>query len=116
MSTSTLRASRRATSMWLTIGAGLSAVCFVVALLAEQAGIEAGAVVAVDVVGVLAALPSFDPAAWAMLGVYLVLVTPAASIGITAWEYQGVGDRRTVFFALAVLTSLGISLVAALLR
>jgi uncharacterized membrane protein len=113
---STQRASRQATSTWLTLGAALSAVCFVVALVSEQIGIESGSVVPTDVAGVIAALPSFDPSAWASLGVYLVLVTPVVGIGITAWEYAGVGDRRTVILALAVLTSLGISLLAVLLR
>ena len=113
---STARAGRRGTSAWLTIGAAASAVCFVVALLAEQAGVESASLVASDVAGVLAGLPTFDPSAWSMAGVYVVLVTPVVGIGITAWEYAGVHDRRTVALAVAVLISLGISLVAAVLR
>jgi uncharacterized membrane protein len=111
-----VRAGRRGTSTWLTIGAAASAVCFVVALLAEQAGVESASLIATDVAGVLAGLPAFDPSAWAMAGVYLVLITPVVGIGITAWEYAGVHDRRTVVLAIAVLVSLGISFIAANLR
>ena len=113
---STPRAGRRATSTWLTLGAAVSAACFVVALVAEQLGAVTATVAPTDVAAVFGGLPALDPSAWASLGVYAVLVTPVVGIGITAWEYAGVHDRRTVVLALAVLASLGISLAAAALR
>ena len=110
------RASRRSTSAVLTAGAAIGAVCFFVALLAEQMGAETSAVATTDVAGVLAALPGFDPNAWASLGIYVVLITPVVGIAVTGWEYAAIGDRRTSTLAVAVLVVLAASLVVALIR
>ena len=103
MSATRLVASRRLTSSWLTAGATFSAVCFVVALVAEQLGASSEVGEMTDLAAVASGLPTLDPWAWASLGVYAVLLTPVIGIGITAWEYAAVHDRRTVVLAVMVL-------------
>lgn len=109
-------APRRLTSGWLTAGAAFAAVCFVVALVGEQLGLDGAAGEMTDVAAVLQGLPALSPWAWASLGTYAVVVTPAVGIGITAWEYAEVRDRRTVLLAIAVLSVLAISLIASVIR
>jgi hypothetical protein len=100
----------RATSVTLTVGTVLGAVCFAVALVGELAG--RGGVS--GQAGGLAAILALDPTAWAVLGSAVIIATPAIGLVVTAFEYEAIGDRRAVLMALAVLAILGTSLVIAL--
>lgn len=111
-----IRASRALTSGWLTLGTLVSALCFVIALAAEQAGQAGLSGEMTDMAAILDGLRELSPWAWASLGTYAVIITPVVGIVITAREYAAIGDRRTVRLALAVLAVLAISVVVAVIR
>jgi uncharacterized membrane protein len=100
----------------LTAGVGLSAVCFIVAGVAELLGSPVGSGMVRDLEAVVAGLGSADPWAWASLGTLVVLITPGLGLLVTAFEYARVSDRRTTLMALAVVTVLVVSGVVAFLR
>jgi uncharacterized membrane protein len=109
-------ATGRFTSAALTVGVTLAAVCFVVAVAAEIAGVEKGGGEMTDVAAVYEGLLAFTPWAWASLGTFAVVLTPVAGLLVTAWEYGRVGDRRALALALAVTAVLAVSAVVAILR
>lgn len=110
------QAPRSATSTSLSLGVALAAACFVVAILADVAGIASNEGSMTDLAAVLAGLPALSPWAWASLGAYAVVLTPVVGLVVTAWEYASVGDRRAMGLALAVLAVLGLSTAVSLLR
>ena len=109
-------APRRYTSAALTGGVAFAAVCFVVAGVAEIAGVESGSGEMTDLRAVFDGLFAFAPWAWAALGTYAVVVTPVVGLLVTASEYASVSDRRTVRLAVAVIAVLVTSAVVAILR
>ena len=109
-------APRRYTSAALTGGVLVAAFFFGVAVLAEIAGVEPGVGEMTDLRAVGEGLFALTPWAWATMGTYAVVLTPAVGLVVTAWEYATVSDRRTVALALAVLAVLAISAVVAILR
>jgi uncharacterized membrane protein len=109
-------AEGRYTSASLTGGVLVAAACFVVALVAEVAGVEPGAGDMTDPAAVLDGLVELSPWAWAALGTYAVVLTPALGLLVTAWEYAAASDRRAVQLALAVLVVLVVSAVVSILR
>jgi len=109
-------APRRYTSATITIGVVVSAACFLMAGLAEVAGMETGSGDMTDLVAVLDGLLAMNPWAWASLGTFAVVLTPAIGLLVTAYEYATVSDRRTVLLAIAVVAILVLSAVVAVLR
>ena len=109
-------APRRATSLTLTGGALLGAVCFAVAIIADLAGLgRAGADAAVDAERFLDEVLRLSPWAWALLGSSVIIAAPAVGLVVTAIEFQSIADRRAVLMALTVLVVLAISLAVAVL-
>ncbi len=109
-------APRRHTSTALSAGVVAAATCFAVALAAEFVGRDVGGGEMTDLATVVEGLLALTPWAWATLGVYVVVVTPAVGLVVTAWEYASVGDRRTLLLAAAVIAVLAASAVIAILR
>lgn len=109
-------ASRRLTSGVLTTGAAVAAVSFLVALGAELVGIDIGTGDMTDARALIDGVFAFAPWAWASLGTLAIVLTPAAGLLATAYEYAAISDRRTMWLALAVLAILGVSVVGAVLR
>jgi uncharacterized membrane protein len=109
-------APRRYTSAVLTTGVASAGVVFAVALVLELLGAQPGSGQMTDVGAVLEGLSALTPWAWAALGAYLVVATPAVGLLVTAWEYWSVDDRRTVWLAVAVFAVLATSAVVAILR
>jgi len=109
-------APRRYTSAVLTSGVVISALCFVVAAIAELAGSESPAGDMTNLGVVADGLRALAPWAWATLGSYVVVLTPFVALLVTIAEYVSIGERRTVLTALAVLAILTVSVVVALLR
>jgi uncharacterized membrane protein len=108
-------APRRLTSATLSLGVAVSAACFIVAAVAEVLGISRRDAAMTDLDALLEGAQALDPWALASLGTYAVILTPAAALLATAWEYATISDRRTVLLALAVLTVLGASVLVAVL-
>jgi uncharacterized membrane protein len=94
----------------------VAAVCFLVAIAAEVAGVDPGGGEMTDLTGVVAGMLTLTPWAWATAGAYAVLATPVLGLLVTAWEYASVDDRRAVSLAAAVLAILSVSVVIAILR
>ncbi len=113
---SRVTAPRRYTSATLTAGVTVAAVCFSIALLAEVVGIPPGSDDMTDLGAVFEGLLRITPWAWATLGAYAIVMTPALGLLVTAWEYASVSDRRTVVLAFAVLIVLAGSAIIAILR
>ena len=109
-------APRRYTSAALTGGVLLSGLCFVIAVLAEVAGVEGHPGDMTDFEFVMEGLPALSPWAWATLGSYLVVLTPAVALLVTIVEYASISDRRTVAVAIAVFAILTFSAIVALVR
>ena len=109
-------APRRLTSASLTAGVILAATCFLVAGAAEFLGADSSVADMTDMNALAGGLAALDPWAWASLGTYLVVATPALGLAVTAYEYATVADRHAVALALVVLTVLTLSTVVALLR
>lgn len=103
----------RATSTALTAGSLVSAFCFLVAIVLEVLGRPTTAGSMVDVAAVTRSLTAPEPWGWATLGVVVVIVTPAAGLIATLFEYRG---RREAWLALGVLGILAVSLGVALVR
>ena len=116
MTTMRTPAPRHLTSWALRLGVLVAVTCFIVAGVAELAGVETGSGEMTDIAALVEGLLSFTPWAWAALGTLAIIVTPAAGLLVTAYEYSTVSDRRTVLTALAVLLVLGVSAVIAVLR
>jgi uncharacterized membrane protein len=106
----------RATSMALTIGVLLSAICFLVAGAFDLLVPGTTASEVRDLPALIAGLVDLQAWAWAGLGTIVVIATPAVGLVVTATEYAVASDRRTAGTALAVLGVLAISLAAAILR
>ena len=109
-------APRRYTSATLTSGVLLSGLCFVIAVIAEIAGIESLVGDMSDVGAVVDGLRALAPWAWATLGSYVIVLTPAVALLVTIAEYASISDRRTVLTAATVLAILTVSAVVALMR
>jgi len=103
----------RATSATLTLGSLASAFCFLVAIVLEVLGRPTTAGSMVDVAAIARSLTAPEPWGWATLGVIVVIVTPAAGLIATLFEYRG---RREAWLALGVLGILAVSLGVALVR
>jgi uncharacterized membrane protein len=101
------------TSRALTFGSVVASACFVLALVLELVGRRgqpsSGDGLSVD--ALLRGLVAPEALAWAVMGVLVVIGTPAVGLVATAWEYRG---RREALLALVVLGILGISLGVAL--
>lgn len=111
-----VHAAGRLTSVVLSAGVAVAALCFAVSLVLGIAGIEAGTGEMTDVPGVLRGLAAMVPWAWAAAGTYAVVLTPVAGLLATAWEYAAVSDRRVVLLAFMVLGVLVASAVVSILR
>ena len=109
-------APRHLTSASLTTGVLVSGACFVVAGAAEVLGLATHPAQMTDVGALASGLAALDPWAWASLGTYAVVATPAIGLVVTAYEYATVADRSTLALALVVLAVLVLSTVVALLR
>ena len=109
-------APRRYTSAALTGGVLLSGLCFVIAVLAEALGVESHPGDMTDVGFVIEGSRAMSPWAWATLGTYLVVLTPAVALMVTIAEYASISDRRTVVTAVTVFGILTFSAVVALVR
>lgn len=109
-------APRHLTSGSLTAGVFVSGACFVVAGAAEVFGVATHPAQMTDVGALVSGLAALDPWAWASLGTYAVVATPAMGLVATAYEYSTVADRSTVALALVVLAVLALSAVVALAR
>jgi uncharacterized membrane protein len=109
-------APRHYTSATLSAGVVLSGLCFVIALLAETVGVESQAGDMTDVAAVLEGLGAMAPWAWATLGSYVVVLTPAVALLVTIAEYASVSERLTVLTATAVFAILAFSAIVALMR
>jgi uncharacterized membrane protein len=115
--TPTVRSTpRRLTRATLTAGVAVAAVCFLVAGTAELLGNEGAAGDMTDLAAVVDGLLAFSPWAWATLGTYVILATPAIGLATTAYEYASIAERRAMAMALVVLAVLGVSLLAAIVR
>ena len=106
----------RYTSATLTGGVLAAAACFLVAMVAEVAGVDPGGGEMTDLAAVFDGLLAFTPWAWATLGAYAVVATPALGLIVTGWEYSTISDRRTMLLAATVLVVLAISATVAVLR
>jgi hypothetical protein len=109
-------AASTATRAVLAIGTGASVVCFVIALVLESIGRPTGGGSAFDFPAVFRSAAGPDVWGWATLGTFAVILTPAAALVATAWEYRRVADVRTSALAVGVLVILGIGLIVALWR
>jgi uncharacterized membrane protein len=109
-------ASRRMTSATLTAGVAVSALCFLAAVVLEAMGSAGAAGPMTAITSLLDGLLALEPAAWASLGTYVLVATPAIGLVVTAAEYADIGDRGTMVLALAVLGVLAISALVAVLR
>lgn len=108
-------APRHLTSATISGGVVVSAACFLLAGAAEALGRTAQPGDMTDIGALLERSLSLDPWAWASLGTFAVILTPAIALLATAWEYRTISDRRTVLLALAVLAVLTVSAGVALL-
>ena len=108
-------APRHLTSVVISAGVALSAACFLLAGAAEALGMTAQPGDMTDVGVLVERSLSLDPWAWASLGTFAVILTPAVALLVTAWEYSTIRDRRSVLLALAVLAVLSVSATVALL-
>jgi hypothetical protein len=109
-------ADSTATRATLAVGIGVSVVCFVVAMALEFAGRPAGGGGGFDLPAVVRSAAGLEVWGWATLGTFAVILTPAAVLVATAWEYRVIGDRRTALTACAVLLILACGLALALSR
>lgn len=109
-------APRRFTSSTITAGVIVAAACYIIAGVAEVAGVESGSGKMTDLGAVFDGLLTFTPWAWATLGTYAVVATPIIGLIVTAYEYSTIADRRTVSMAIAVIVVLMASVVIAVLR
>jgi uncharacterized membrane protein len=100
----------------LTAGVGLSAICFLVAGVAELLGLPARSGSVRDVDAVAAGLGAADPWAWATLGILVVIATPAVALLATAIEYLRVSEHGTALMAVTVLLVLVVSALLAFMR
>ena len=107
-------APRRYTSAALTVGVGFSALCFAIAALAEVVGVQAEVGEVTDVGAVIEGLGVLSPWAWATLGVYAIVLTPAVGLLVTIGEYASASERRAALLALTVLAILTISAAVAI--
>ena len=107
-------ASRTLTSAALGVGVLVSAGCFLIAVVAEVVTPVGSGGLVRDPAVLLDGLAALDPQAWASLGTYVLVVTPAIGLLTSAWEYAQVGDRRTSLLAIAVLGVLVLSSAVAL--
>jgi len=108
-------APRHLTSTTLSAGVAVSAACFLLAGAAEALGVTSRPGDMTDIGALLQGWLSLDPWAWASLGTFAVILTPALALLVTAWEYLTIRDRRSVLLALAVLAVLMVSAAVALL-
>ena len=109
-------APRRYTSATLSAGVFLSGLCFVLAMAAEIAGSEELAGDMTDVAAVIEGLALMAPWAWATVGCYVIILTPALALLVTIAEYASISERRTVLTAVAVMAILTLSALVALTR
>jgi uncharacterized membrane protein len=109
-------APRRLTGLVMVVGVLLAAACFSVAVIAELLGRAGPAASMTDPNAVLAGLENGWPWAFASLGTYVVILTPAVALLATAVEYAVIRDRRTVLLAGTVLLVLVASVVVGILR
>jgi uncharacterized membrane protein len=109
-------APRRLTGLVMVVGVLLAAACFGVAVMAELLGRAGPEGSMTDPGAVLAGLRDGRPWAFASLGTYVVILTPAAALLATAVEYAVIRDRRTVLLAVTVLLVLVASVVVGILR
>lgn len=109
----TAQVSARYTSLVLTAGTVISAVCFLVSIGLELLGRVPGQLDVISLSSIAWALLELRPEGWASAGVVVVIATPAISLVATAVEYRG---RFEAWLALAVLLVLALSLALAVLR
>jgi len=100
----------------MSVGVVVSALCFLVAVALEATGSAGATGPATGIPALLDGIAALEPAAWASLGTYVLVATPAIGLVITAAEYADVGDRGTMGLALAVLGVLAVSALVAVLR
>jgi uncharacterized membrane protein len=108
-------APRHLTGVTISGGVVVSAACFLLAGAAEALGVTSRPGDMTDIGVVLRGSLSLDPWAWASLGTFAVILTPAIALLVTAWEYATIADRRSVLLALVVLAVLSVSATVALL-
>lgn len=109
-------ASRRLTSATLTGGVLVGAASILVAVIGEMLGSTAGPEQVTSIAGLTAGLMALEPSAWASLGVYAIVATPALGLVVSAVEYAQAGDRGTAGLALVVLAFLALGGIVAVLR
>jgi len=106
------RAGHRWTTRALTAGTLLAGGCLLFGFGLRLAGIDPGAADPRQLDQVLRAAAELRPWGWSMIGVLLLLATPAAGLVTTFFELR-VGQPRVALLALVVLGVLGVAIVVA---
>lgn len=109
-------ASRRLTSATMTGGILVSAGCFALAIVLELAGGDTSGGPMSDLSAMRDGLVAMAPWAWAGVGTYLLIVTPALALLVTILEYLRVRDRATAGLAFLVLGVLFLACMVTLAR
>jgi uncharacterized membrane protein len=109
-------ASRRLTSATMTAGVLVSAACFALAIVLELAGRDTSGGRMSDLSAMLDGLLAMAPWAWAGVGTYVLIVTPAMALMATIFEYWRAGNRSAAGLAVLVLLVLLLGCLVAALR
>lgn len=110
------RAPRRWTRAVLHAGTVVGGACLAAGMALEVVGRPGTAGSVLDPSLVASELTGLGAWGWSTLGVWVVIATPVAALGTTAFEYALIDDRRAVWATLGVLALLAVSLVVGLVR
>lgn len=100
----------------MTAGVVASAACFVLAVVLELAGGVTNGGRMTDLPALRDGLVAMAPWAWASVGTFVLIVTPAVALLATVLEYLRAGDRVTVGLAVLVLLVLSLGCLVAFVR
>jgi len=100
----------------MTAGVLASATCFVLGLVLELVGGDTSGGQMTDLAALRDGLVAMAPWAWAGLGTYILIVTPALALLVTVLEHMRVGDRVTAGLAVLVLLVLSLACLVAFVR
>jgi len=110
------RAPRRLTRGAFHVGTIVGGGCLAVAMGLEVLGRPSTPGSMLDPWLIGSGMVRLEPWAWSALGVWVVIVTPVASLVTTALEFRSIHDRRAVLATTGVLALLALSLVVGLAR
>jgi uncharacterized membrane protein len=100
----------------MTAGVLASAACFTLAILLELVGGDTSGGRMTDPTALRDGLVAMAPWAWAGIGTYILIVTPAVALLVTVYERLRAGDRATAGFAVLVLLVLSLGCLVAVVR